>query len=167
MRNILHTSNICYLKDFSKKHDLYKKRLNAIKPVLKINPPYKVKNNIKGYSFDKYKIKNDNKILNKKTKEISNRKGEYNQNILRPRSAYSGFRNSNYENYLKLKRKNVDEDNIKIFKRINSTKPVYSYEKMRKDALEHEKCREFMLEVLRKNRATPLFNDEMENILNL
>ena len=38
---------------------------------------------------------------------------------------------------------------------------------MRKDAQNHNNYRKFLLEVLRKNRVTPLYNDEMENILNL
>ena len=167
MWNYLRSSNICYMKDFTKNQEQYKKRLKSIKPVLKFNPPYKAKKNIKGYSFDKYKVKYDNRILNKKTKEINNRRGEYNQTILRPSSAFSGFRNSNYENYLKLEKRNVDEDNNKIWKRIQNTKPVYSIKKIRKDIQEHEKYREFLLEILRKNREPPIFNDEMENILNI
>ena len=167
MWNIRHSSNICYLKDFKKEQESFKKRLNQAKPVLRINPPYKKSKNIKGYSYDKYKTNYDNWVLNKITKEISKKKGDYNQHILRPSSAFSGIRNSHYDRYLKMEKRAVDEDNDKIMKRIRNTKPVYSVEKMRKDAYNHQKVREFMLEVLRKNRLTPLFNDEMENILNV
>ena len=167
MWNFRHSSNICYLKDFVKEQDSFKKRLHQAKPVLKINPPYKKNKNIKGYSYDKYKTKHDNRILYKKTKEMYKRKGDYNQYILRPNSAFSRIRNSNFDRYLKMEKRAVDEDNDKIMRRIRNTKPVYSVEKMRKDAYNHQKYREFTLEILRKNRLTPLFNDEMENILNV
>ena len=167
MWRVFHTNNICYLKDFKKEQTSFKNRLNKIKPVLKIFPPYKSRNNYKGYSFDKYKIKYDNKILKKKEREINNSKGVYNQELLRPNSGFSGIRNSNFDKYLVLRRKTVDEDNMKLKKRIRSAKPVYSVEKMKKDARENQKYREFMLEVLRKNRVSPLYNDEMENILNI
>ena len=167
MWRVFHTNNICYLKDFKKEQASFKNRLNKIKPVLKIIPPYKSINNIKGYSFDKYKINYDNKILKKKKREINNSKGNYNQELLRPNSVFSGFRNSNFDKYLELGRRTVHEDNMKLKKRIRSAKPVYSVEKMKKDAKENQKYREFMLEVLRKNRVSPLYNDEMENILNV
>ena len=167
MWNFRHTSNICYLKDFIKEQKSFKKRLNQAKPVLRINPPYKKSKNIKGYSYDKYKTKYDNQILYKKTNEINKRKGDYNQYILRPNSAFSGIRNSNFDRYLKMEKRAVDEDNDKIMRRIRNVKPVYSVEKMRKDAYKNQKYREFTLEILRKNRLTPLFNDEMENILNV
>ena len=167
MWNFRHSSNICYLKDFAKEQESFRRRLHHIKPVMKIKPPYKKNNNIKGYSYDKYKTNYDNWILYKKTKEINKSKGEYNQHILRPNSAFSGIRNSNYDRYLKMEKRAVDEDNDKIMRRIRNAKPVYSVEKMRKDAYNHQKYREFTLEILRKNRATPLFNDEMENILNV
>ena len=167
MWNFRHSSNICYLKDFVKDQESFKRRLKQAKPVMKIKPPYKKNKNIKGYSYDKYKTNYDNKVLYKITKEISNRKGDYNQYILRPNSAFSGIRNSNFDRYLKMEKRAVDEDNDKIMRRIRNTKPVYSVEKMRKDAYKNQKYREFTLEILRKNRLTPLFNDEMENILNV
>ena len=167
MWRVFHTNHICYLKDFKKEDSSYKKRLYKMKPVLKINPPYKVRNRNKGYSYDKYKTKYDNKILYKKTKEINNSKGNYNQEILRPYSSYSGTRNSHFEDYFKLKENSLNEENVKLWKRIKNTKPIYSVQKMKKDAENHNNYRNFMLEVLRKNRATPLFNDEMENILNV
>ena len=167
MWRVSHSNYICYLKDFKKEQDLYKRRLYNMKPVLKITQPYRKTNNNKGYSFDNYKTKYDNKILYKKTKEINNSKSIYNQHILRPNSAFSGVRNSNFENYLKSKRKIINEDNIRLRKRLKNIKPVYSVEKMNKSAKDHEKYREFMLEVLRKNRVTPLYYDEMENILNI
>ena len=162
-----HSNYICYLKDFKKEQTSYKNRLNKMKPVIKITPPYKKTNNNKGYSFDKYKTKYDNRILYKKTKEINNSKSIYNQHILRPNSAYSGIKNSNFQNYVKLEREAVDLDNMKMQKRLKNIKPVYSVEKMKKSALEHEKYKEFMLEILRKNREKPLYNDEMINILNI
>ena len=167
MWRVFHTNHICYLKDFKKEDSSYKKRLYKMKPVLKINPPYKIRNRNKGYSYDKYKTKYDNKILYKKTKEINNSKGNYNQEILRPYSSYSGVRNSHFEDYFKLKENSLNEENVKLWKRIKNTKPIYSVQKMKKDAENHGGYRNFMLEVLRKNRATPLFNDEMENILNV
>ena len=42
-----------------------------MKPSLKIIPPYKKRNNNKGYSYEKYKTSYDNKILFKKTREIN------------------------------------------------------------------------------------------------
>ena len=167
MWRVFHTNNICYLKDFKKEQANFKNRLNKIKPVLKIFPPYKSRNNDKGYSYDKYKIKYDNKILKKKTREINNSKGIYNQGLLRPNSVFSGVRNSNYDRYLELGRRTINEANMKLKKRIRSAKPAYSIEKMKRDAKNNQKYREFMLEVLRKNRVSPLYNDEMENILNV
>ena len=120
MWRVSHSNYICYLKDFKKEQDLYKRKLNNMKPVLKITQPYRKTNNNKGYSFDNYKTKYDNKILYKKTKEINNSKSIYNQHILRPNSAFSGVRNSNFENYLKLKRKTINEDNIKMKKRLKN-----------------------------------------------
>ena len=167
MWNFCHTNHICYLRDFKKENNSYKKRLNKMKPFLKISSPYLIKNNNKGYSYEKYKTKYDNKILSKKTKEINKSKGFYNQEVLRPNSSFSWIRNSNFENYLRLERKSIYEDNEKMKRRLRNAKPIYSVEKMRKDALNHNKYRKFLLEVLRKNRLTPLFNDEMENILNV
>ena len=167
MWRITHSNHICYLKDFKKEQYSYKNRLYSMKPSLKIIPPYKKRNNNKGYSYEKYKTSYDNKILFKKTREINNSKGKYNPEIIRPLSAYSGLRNSNFENYLISKRKSIGEDNIKIRKRIKNVKPVYSNKKMIKDAENHRRYRNFMLEVLRKNRASPLYNDEMVNILNI
>ena len=161
-----HTNYICYLKDFKKEQASFKDRLNKMKPVLKITEPYQSYKRNKGYSFDKFKINYDNNILHKKTKEINNSKSIYNQEVLRPNSAFSGIRNSNYENYLKSKKKAIRKDNKKMWKRIKSVKPVYNIEKINKDAKEHKRIKEFMLEILRKNRVTPLYNDEMENILN-
>ena len=162
-----HTNYICHLKDFKKEQASYKNRLDKMKPVLKITTPYLSNNTNKGYSFDKFKINYDNNILHKKTKEINNSKSVYNQYILRPKSAFSGYRNSNYENHLRSKKKAISKDNQKIRKRLKSVKPVYSFEKMNKDAKEHERIKEFMIDILRKNRATPLYGDEMVNILNL
>ena len=167
MWNYSHSSHICFLKDFKKEQASYKNRLNKMNPAIKIVPPYRKRNNIKGYSYDKYKTKYNNKILYKKIKDIKNSKGNYNQEVLRPNSSYSGIRNSNFDNYFKLEKKSIYEDNKKMWKRIKSTKPAYSIEKMKKDNKQHQIYRNFMLDVLRKNRATPLYNDEMENILNL
>ena len=167
MWNFSHSSHICFLKDFKKEQNSYKNRLNKMNPAVKIVPPYKKTTNLKGYSYDKYKTKYNNKVLYKKTKAIKKSKGCYNQEVLRPYSSFSGIKNSNFDNYLKLERKSTNEENKKMRKRIKSVKPVYSLKKMRKDNIQHQKYRNFMLDVLRKNRATPLFNDEMENILNL
>ena len=38
---------------------------------------------------------------------------------------------------------------------------------MNKSAKDHKKYRESMIEILRKNRVTPLYYDEIENNLNL
>ena len=167
MWKVFHSNNICQLKDFKKENASYKNRLYKTKPVLNIERPYKPRNRNKGYSFDKYKTKYDNKILYKKKKEINNSKGLYNQDILRPYSSFSGIRNSHFEEYYRLKAYSVNEENAKMRKRIKNTKPVYSVEKMRKDAQNHNNYRNFLLDVLRKNRVTPLYNDEMENILNV
>ena len=167
MWNFTHCSHICFLKDFKKEQDSYKKKLYKINPAINIVPPYKKRTNLKGYSYDKFKTKYNNKVLYKKTKDIKKSKGDYNQEVLRPHSSFSGIKYSNFDNYLKLERKSINEDNKKMWKRIKNVKPSYSVKTMRKDNIQHQKYRNFMLDVLRKNRATPLFKDEMENILNL
>ncbi len=119
----------------------------------------------KGYSYTKYKLNYEDKIIKRKMNEIKNKTGPYNIKTLRPNNDF-GIKRSNYFIVKEIENKLKNENDIKLKGRIKRVKSNYSIKKFAKSNKEINSYRNFYLGILRKNRENPFIYSEMENILN-
>ena len=157
MKKSLYLNNICYSLDKERDQLLHLKRLYTIKPALKIVPPVRpkfLKNNnskILKRAQTQLRIDYENNILARKILEINYKKGEYNQNKLRPKNDYPAFRRTyfNYKYQDIEKMKTILEENINLNNRLNNVKSYYNSEDINEDARKQEK---YLNNILAKNR---------------
>jgi Ca-activated chloride channel family protein len=158
MKKSLYLNQICNSLDKERDQFLHLRRLYTIKPTLKIEPPIKPKflkinrSKILKRAQTQLRIDYENDILYRKISEIKLKKGEYNQNILKPKKIYPAFRrtyfNFKYQDIEKMK--NIFEDNIKLKNRLDNAKSYYKTEDINEDAKKQEK---YLNNILSKNRA--------------
>ena len=157
MKKSLYLNNICYSLDKERDQLLHLKRLYTIKPTLKIDPPVRpkfLKNNnskILKRAQTQIRIDYENNILARKILEINYKKGEYNQNKLRPKNDYPAFRRTyfNYKYQDIEKMKTILVENINLNNRLNKVKSYYNSEDINEDARKQEK---YLNNILAKNR---------------
>ena len=177
MKKSFYLNQICNSLDKERDQFLHLRRLYTIKPTLKIEPPIKPKflkinrSKILKRAQTQLRIDYENDILyNKKILEIELKKGEYNQNKLRPKKDYPAFRRTyfNYKYQDIEKMKTILEDNINWRNRLNKVKPYYKTEDINEEARKQEK---YLNNILSKNRMIkvppPLNYYDIEQYKNL
>ena len=160
MWNHIHSNQICFHIEFLQNQLIFQNKIKNIKPTLCIKPPYSFspKN---WYLFDKLNQKNNKRNYNKYVNEKY-----FKNNNIRPKSSFPGTRKNQFRHYINYNEWKIEEDNKKISEKILKAKSYYSNEEMRKHSEKHQRYRNFMIGALKKKRATPIFNDEIINILN-
>ena len=176
MKKSLYLNDICYSLDKEREQFLHLRRLYAIKPTLKIQPPIKpkfLKNNkskLLKRAQTQLSIDYENDILARKILEINLKKGQYNQHILRPKNDYPAFRRTyfNYKYHDIEKMRTILEDNINLNNRLNKVKSYYNTEDMNEEARKQE---QYLNNILAKNRTInippPLNYYDIEQYKNL
>lgn len=158
MKKSFYLNQICNSLDKERDQFLHLRRLYTIKPTLKIEPPIKPKflkinrSKILKRAQTQLRIDYENDILyNKKLVDIQLKKGEYNQNKLKPKKDYPAFRRTyfNYKYQDIEKMKTILEENINWNIRLNKVKPYYKTEDINEEARKQEK---YLNNILSKNR---------------
>ena len=158
MKKSFYLNKICYSLDKERDQLLHLRRLYTIKPTLKIEPPVKPKflkinkSKLLKRAQTQLRIDYENDILERRVSEIKNKKGQYNQNILRPKSDYPAFRRTyfNYKYQDIEKMKTILEDNIIYQYRLSKVKPYYKTEDINEEA---KKQKQYLNNILAKNRV--------------
>ena len=166
MKKSLYINEIFNSLDKERDQFLHLRRLYTIKPTLKIEPPIRPKFLKKNQSKKlkraqtQLKIDYENYILTRKILEINNKKGDYNQNVLKPQKDYPAFRRTyfNYKYQDIEKMKTILEDNIKIRNRLNNVKSYYKTEDINEDAKKQEKYLNNLLSRNKTIRIPPPLN---------
>ena len=158
MKKSLYLNQICNSLDKERDQFLHLRRLYTIKPTLKIEPPIKPKflkinrSKILKRAQTQLRIDYENDILyNKKLVDIQLKKGEYNQNKLKPKKDYPAFRRTyfNYKYQDIEKMKTILEDNINWKNRLDNVKPYYKTEDINEEARKQE---QYLNNILSKNK---------------
>ena len=157
MKQSFYSNEICNSLDKERDQFLHLRRLYTIKPTLKIEPPIKPKflkinkSKILKRAQTQLRIDYENDILARKILEINSKKGNYNQNILKPQRDYPAFRRTyfNYKYQDIEKMKTILADNIKLRNRLNNVKSYYKTEDINEEAKKQEK---YLNNILSKNR---------------
>ena len=158
MKKSFYLNQICNSLDKERDQFLHLRRLYTIKPTLKIEPPIKPKflkinrSKILKRAQTQLRIDYENDILyNKKLVDIQLKKGEYNQNKLKPKKDYPAFRRPyfNYKYQTIEKMKTILEDNINWKNRLDKVKPYYKTEDINEEARKQE---QYLNNILSKNR---------------
>ena len=157
MKKSLYLNQICNSLDKERDQFLHLRRLYTIKPTLKIEPPIKPKflkinkSKILKRAQTQLRIDYENEILYSRILDIKLKKGEYNQNKLKPQKDYPAFRRTyfNYRYHDIEKMKTILEDNINWNNRLNKVKPYYKTEEINEEARKQE---QYLNNILSKNR---------------
>ena len=158
MKKSFYLNEICNSLDKERDQFLHLRRLYTIKPTLKIEPPIKPKflkinkSKLLKRAQTQLRIDYENDILARKILEINSKKGDYNQNVLKPQKVYPAFRRTyfNYKYQDIEKMKTILEDNIKLRNRLNNVKSYYKTEDINEDAKKQEK---YLNNILSKNKT--------------
>ena len=157
MKQSFYSNEICNSLDRERDQFLHLRRLYTIKPTLKIEPPIKPKflkinkSKILKRAQTQLRIDYENDILARKILEINSKKGNYNQNILKPQRDYPAFRRTyfNYKYQDIEKMKTILEDNINWKNRLDNVKPYYKTEDINEEARKQE---QYLNNILSKNK---------------
>ena len=157
MKRQLYLNEICDSLEKEREQLLHLRRLYTIKSTFKIKSPIKPKFLIQNNSRilkraqTQYNIDYENMILRNRLSYINTKNGPYNQNYLRPKSGLPAFKKTfiNYSFQEAENIRNIIQNNIKFYNKINNMKSYYDSDTMKQEAKNQVK---YMNNLLSQNR---------------